>query len=93
MKQFATLLTPYNIRSNVIAPGLYPSDMANDAIAYLTQQGEGELPVKVVPMRRSGTEEDMAGTILFLTSRAGAYLSGNVVVTDGGRLGGLPSTY
>jgi len=35
----------------------------------------------------------MAGAILFLTSRAGAYCTGNVMILDGGRLSLLPSTY
>lgn len=35
----------------------------------------------------------MAGAILFMTSRAGGYLNGNVLVTDGGRLGIVPSSY
>ena len=54
---------------------------------------EGGLSAELAPLERTGTEEDMAGTALFLCSKAGAYLSGNVVVTDGGRLGQLPSSY
>ena len=44
-------------------------------------------------MERVGTEEDMAGAILFLTSKAGAYVTGNVLVLDGGRLSMMPSAY
>lgn len=40
-----------------------------------------------------GDAQDMAGTVLYLVSRAGAYLNGNVTVLDGGRLGTFPSTY
>lgn len=54
---------------------------------------EGRFPKSLVPLERAGTEEDMAGTILYLTSRAGAYINGNVIVTDGGRLSVIPSTY
>lgn len=54
---------------------------------------DGVLPKAMVPAQRAGTIEDMAGTILYLTSRAGAYLNGNVVVTDGGRLSVVPATY
>jgi NAD(P)-dependent dehydrogenase (short-subunit alcohol dehydrogenase family) len=53
----------------------------------------GVLPKNIVPLQRAGTIEDMAGAILYLTSRAGAYLNGNVVVTDGGRLSVVPATY
>ncbi|KAK4690259.1 hypothetical protein P7C71_g6488, partial [Lecanoromycetidae sp. Uapishka_2] len=87
MKQMATNLVPYDIRSNAIAPGLYPSDMAAGLI------GDGVFPKETIPAQRSGTPEDMAGVILFLTSRAGAYCNGNVVVTDGGRLSLMPAVY
>ena len=53
----------------------------------------GGMPQSFVPLQRPGSTEDMAGAILFLTSRAGAYLNGNVIVTDGGRLSIVPSTY
>lgn len=46
-----------------------------------------------IPLQRAGTEEDMAGLILYLASRAGAYLTGAVMLTDGGRLSGMPGTY
>ena len=46
-----------------------------------------------IPVERVGTDEDMAGSILYLTSRAGAYCNGNVVVVDGGTLSLLPATY
>jgi NAD(P)-dependent dehydrogenase (short-subunit alcohol dehydrogenase family) len=55
--------------------------------------GDGNFPRTVIPMERVGTEEDMAGAILFLSSRAGAYVDGNVLVLDGGRLSMLPATY
>ncbi len=44
-------------------------------------------------IERSGTEEDIAGTALYMMSRGGAYLSGNIIVPDGGRLGQLPAVY
>ncbi|KAH8600752.1 hypothetical protein B0O99DRAFT_535428 [Bisporella sp. PMI_857] len=92
MKQFSTMLIPFGIRSNVIAPGLYPSEMTSESLKQFAD-ADGLLPEKLVPLRRAGDINDMAGTILYVTSRAGAYLNGNVVVTDGGRLSGLPSTY
>ena len=39
---------------------------------------------RAVPMHRVGRPDDMAGTILFLTGRAGAYTSGAIVPLDGG---------
>ncbi|KAJ4252434.1 hypothetical protein NW762_011035 [Fusarium torreyae] len=39
-----------------------------------------------VPARRAGQEEDIAGTILYLASRAGAYVDGINLCVDGGRV-------
>ena len=50
-------------------------------------------PTVVVPERRAGDAEDLAGAVLFLASRAGAYINGNVLITDGGRLGQVPASY
>ncbi|CZS92664.1 probable 3-oxoacyl-[acyl-carrier-protein] reductase [Rhynchosporium agropyri] len=87
MKQLATGLAPHGIRSNALAPGLFPSELAAGII------GDGIFPRSVIPLERVGTEEDMAGVILFITSRAGAYLSGTVLLVDGGRLSLMPATY
>lgn len=56
-------------------------------------EGNAVIPLdhKVVPLGRMGTESDMAGQILYLASQAGAYLNGNIIVVDGGRLGRFPS--
>ncbi|KAL2672175.1 hypothetical protein Neosp_012875 [[Neocosmospora] mangrovei] len=89
-KQLSTSLGQFNIRANVIAPGFYPSEMTTEAIEYRKTAG---WPKSVVPEERPGDEEDIAGAILFLVSRAGAYINGNVLVTDGGRLGVVPASY
>ncbi|KAG9243545.1 hypothetical protein BJ878DRAFT_510289 [Calycina marina] len=89
VKQLATGLVPFGIRSNAIAPGLFPSDMSATVIGG----SDGNFPKSMIPLERVGTEEDMAGAILFLTSKAGAYVTGNVIVIDGGRLSNLPSAY
>ncbi|KAF3067191.1 Rhamnolipids biosynthesis 3-oxoacyl-[acyl-carrier-protein] reductase [Daldinia childiae] len=90
MKQLATALVPYGIRSNVIAPGFYPSEMTEPLLQKRPTQ---EWPKSVVPEQRLGDQEDIAGAILFLVSKAGAYINGNVLVTDGGRLGVVPAAY
>jgi len=61
-----------------------------DPIIALTQN---KFPIDKIPLERVGTEEEMAGTILYLTSQAGGYCNGNMLITDGGRLSMLPSTY
>jgi NAD(P)-dependent dehydrogenase (short-subunit alcohol dehydrogenase family) len=53
----------------------------------------GTIVKSQIPLERVGDEQDMGGAILYLASRAGAYLNGAVVVTDGGRLTTFPSTF
>lgn len=53
----------------------------------------GGIDENVIPAGRIGNEEDVAGAVLYLASRAGAWLNGTVLVLDGGRLGCLPSSY
>ena len=55
--------------------------------------GDGVYPKEKIPLQRFGTEEEMAGTILYLTSKAGAYCSGSVMLVDGGRLAVHPATF
>ncbi|CAG8958989.1 hypothetical protein HYFRA_00012148 [Hymenoscyphus fraxineus] len=86
-KQLATGLAPFGIRANVLAPGLFPSDLAAGII------GDGVFTRDQIPLERVGDEEDMAGVILFMASRAGAYCSGNVMTIDGGRMSVLPCSY
>lgn len=54
---------------------------------------KGGIGKDMVPLERAGDEKDMAGAILYLASRAGAYCNGTVIVTDGGRLTTFPSTF
>ncbi|KAI5928776.1 short-chain dehydrogenase/reductase [Camillea tinctor] len=90
MKLLSTALVPFNIRANVLAPGIYPSEMTIETVKK--QEGKA-WPKSQMPEERLGDPEDMAGAVLFLVSRAGAYINGNVLVTDGGRLGVVPSSY
>lgn len=54
---------------------------------------DGVFQKEVIPEERVSTLEDMGGSILYLTSRAGAYCNGNVMILDGGRLSLMPATY
>jgi len=87
-KTLANVLKDWHIRSNVIAPGVYPSEMT----ASLVDRTKVVKPDEV-PLERYGQPEDMGGLALFLASRAGAYVNGTVHITDGGRLGLFNSTY
>ena len=46
-----------------------------------------------VPLERFGQTEDIGGLVLFLTSKAAAYINGGVHITDGGRLGLFASSF
>jgi NAD(P)-dependent dehydrogenase (short-subunit alcohol dehydrogenase family) len=88
VKQLSTFLSPQHIRFNAIAPGIFPSEMADGFIRAM-----GKVTPEIVPLERVGDEQDLAGAILYLASRAGAYCNGNILVIDGGRLSTGPSSY
>lgn len=96
-KQLMAALIPHDIRVNSIAPGLYLSEMTQGAFDKIgkteTHNVEGTWPKSEVPATRTGDEQDIAGIMLWLCSRAGAYLNGQIVVSDGGRLGVVPGSY
>jgi NAD(P)-dependent dehydrogenase (short-subunit alcohol dehydrogenase family) len=46
----------------------------------------GEIIVSKVPVGRIGSPEDIAGTAIYLSSRAGAYTNGAIIVVDGGAI-------
>lgn len=80
-RQTAHRLTGSNITVNAIAPGPFPSKM----MAFILDQDGGErLVSSTVPLGRIGTPEDMAGTVIYLCSRAGSYLTGAIIPVDGG---------
>lgn len=93
----------FRIRANVIAPGLYPSEMTQGKMSKMEPLGGAKghdafpdaykMEATESPAERTGSEEDFAVNILFMASRAGAYLNGETLLTDGGRLSQLPSVY
>ncbi|KAF7541412.1 hypothetical protein G7054_g596 [Neopestalotiopsis clavispora] len=94
----------FHIRANLIAPGLYPSEMTTGQTGTMEKfpgvpghdgahEGAYVMESQRSPSERTGSEEDFAGAVLFLASRAGAYINGETLLTDGGRLSQLPGTY
>jgi|SRR5690606_8770926 len=78
-KSYATHLAKDNITVNVVAPGFFESEMtviANDEMRNMVES--------MVPRGRTGTPEDMAGVAIYLSSRAGAYVTGIVLPVEGG---------
>ena len=89
-KSLAKELAPYGIRVNIIAAGgIDPS---------LTEQGRTSLPISEdplragreflqrVPLKRMGRPDDIGTVALFLASEASSYMTGSLVVVDGGYL-------
>ncbi|KAI0403154.1 short chain dehydrogenase [Xylaria palmicola] len=92
-KHAATNLAPYQIRVNTLAPGFFMSEMAAPVMGARDPGSEGPDHPDFMPARRFGAEEEVAGSILYLASRAGAYCNGMCLSFDGGRLAVIPSTY
>lgn len=76
----ADQLARRHITVNVIAPGMFPSKMMQGTLDKI---GEDKV-VEKVPMRRLTGPDDMAGTAIYLASRAASYVTGVVLPVDGG---------
>ncbi|KAI1196108.1 short-chain dehydrogenase [Nemania serpens] len=92
-KHASTQLAKFGIRVNAIAPGIYPSELAAVLIKSRKPEEETFDDQRYIPARRFGGDEEMTGAILFLASRSGSYSNGFILVTDGGRLSVMGSTY
>ncbi|KAL1918250.1 uncharacterized protein VTP21DRAFT_2910 [Calcarisporiella thermophila] len=78
----APLLGRRHITVNSIAPGVFPSEMTKDIISEENEAFLSELK-KAIPAGRIGESEDIAGTCIYLASRAGAYTNEATIVVDG----------
>ncbi len=72
----------HRIRVNAIAPGYVETEMNRGFF----QTDAGQSMVKRVPQRRIGDPSDLDGPLLLLASEASRYMTGSVVVVDGGHL-------
>jgi NAD(P)-dependent dehydrogenase (short-subunit alcohol dehydrogenase family) len=83
-KVLAADLAADNITVNALVPGYFPTSMTSHIRAE-DEKLSGLL--ERVPLGRMGTAADMVGTCIFLSSRAGAYVTGVNLSVDGGMLG------
>jgi NAD(P)-dependent dehydrogenase (short-subunit alcohol dehydrogenase family) len=72
---------PKNIRVNSIAPGLVKTDFAR---ALWEDPANLKKRTDTTPLRRIGNPEDIGGIAAFLASPAAAFITGQIIVADGG---------
>jgi NAD(P)-dependent dehydrogenase (short-subunit alcohol dehydrogenase family) len=77
-------LARHRIRVNALAPGYVETDLNRDFL----QSEAGKAMVRRIPQRRLGLPEDLRGPLLLLASDASSYMTGSVIVVDGGHLVG-----
>jgi len=77
-RKLAADLVKDHIHVNAITPGAYPSDM------NLAAKEDSEDLKRFIPAQRIGTAEDIGGTVVYMCSRAGDYLVGVNLTSDGG---------
>jgi NAD(P)-dependent dehydrogenase (short-subunit alcohol dehydrogenase family) len=78
-RDLATSWARYGINVNAIAPGWFPTKMSGGLIEQF-----GDKMLEGIPMHRFGGPEDIKGVVIFLASPAAAYVTGQIVVVDGG---------
>lgn len=78
-KALALEMAAYGITVNAVAPGFIETDMTNQ----LTPE-QRELIAAKIPMKRSGTVDDIANAVLFLASDQSAYMTGQTLHVNGG---------
>jgi NAD(P)-dependent dehydrogenase (short-subunit alcohol dehydrogenase family) len=70
------------IRVNALAPGYFETELNDDFF----QEAAGQALIKRIPQRRLGELRELEGPLLLLASQAGSYMTGSVIVADGGHL-------
>ncbi len=79
-KDLACKWAPHNIQVNAIAPGWFPTHMSG----WVIEHHKHSLLEKI-PLGRFGGDHDLKGAAVFLASDASAYVTGHVLVVDGGQ--------
>jgi 3-oxoacyl-[acyl-carrier protein] reductase len=80
-KSIAREMGSRGIRANAIAPGFIITEMTNALSEEVREEWN-----KKIPLRRGGTPEDIANVALFLASDLSSYVTGQVIVCDGGMI-------
>ncbi|WEG12044.1 SDR family oxidoreductase [Pullulanibacillus sp. KACC 23026] len=78
-RDMAAKLGPKGVRVNAIAPGFFPTKMSKGVLEV-----SGERVLEHTPLRRFGGNEDLKGAVIYLASKASDFVTGHVLVVDGG---------
>ena len=78
-KSLAKEVAPYNIRVNAVAPGFISTEMT----AALGEKARDKF-LKMIPLQRFGTPDEVAKVVLFLLSDLSQYITGQTIQLDGG---------
>ena len=81
-KAMAADLAKKKIRVNAIAPGYFETDLNRD---YLRSEHGENMRQHKIPLQRFGTYSELEGPLLLLASDASSYMTGSVIVVDGGQ--------
>lgn len=81
-KSLAMEWAPYNVRVNTIAPGYMETKLVADLLVQYPEYAK--LWRDLTPMKRLGRPEEIKGPCVFLASAASSYMTGSVLVMDGG---------
>ena len=79
-KDLACKWAQHNIQVNAIAPGWFPTHMSE----WVIEHRKDSLLSKI-PLGRFGSDHDLKGAAIFLASNASSYVTGHVLVVDGGQ--------
>jgi len=78
-------LAPYNIRVNAVSPGMIETTMID---AVKSDPAAMKAMMDRIPLGRVGRPEEVSNLVLFLASDKSSYMTGSIVVVDGGWLAG-----
>ncbi len=84
VRALAAEVAPDGVRVNGVAPGLVRTAQSLDAENSLGEEGFSKA-VATIPLGRAGEPEDIADVVAFLVSDKARYITGQVIVADGGR--------
>ena len=82
IKGLARDCAKYNILVNAIAPGFFLTKFHTEKMERTKEQLQER--IKLIPLKRAGTTEELAGTVMYLLSEGASYITGQVIAVSGG---------